>query len=221
MKYLNLRLVSTFVFCVLSFTAFSQKKWRVNGNNDSQLSGNTTNPSIGTNDDTPLIFETDGTERMRILANGDIRLGELTNNITGQAGYGTRLFFSGGPAFGPWNSDNSDPLWIARFNTSTDGSQLRINLGDNPGVACPSCVDMLNIGTLFGNQWISHMVVATNGFGSRVGVATENPLATLDVFDSLDRPQFRITQMEGSVFTDFQTTLDGYLLINPTIEIKL
>jgi hypothetical protein len=79
--------------------------------------------------------------------NGHLRLGEVVNTTTpGTKGYGKALIFSGAPdVSGFWNSDNSDPLWIARFNDADNNTQLRINIGDDPGGG-----DALVIGTTSG-----------------------------------------------------------------------
>ena len=79
--------------------------------------------------------------------NGHLRLGEVVNTTTpGTKGYGKALIFSGAPdVSGSWNSDNSDPLWIARFNDADNSTQLRINIGDDPGGG-----DALVIGTTSG-----------------------------------------------------------------------
>ncbi len=45
--------------------------------------------------------------------------------------YGNRLYFSGGPSPAGYNSGNSDPLWMARYNTASDKSEVRLNVGDN------------------------------------------------------------------------------------------
>ncbi len=75
---------------------------------------------------------------------GHVRVGLVENSPVGSAGYGKAVIFSGAPRLGTtWNNDNSDPLWIARYNTAENQSQLRINLGDDPG----SATDRLVIGT--------------------------------------------------------------------------
>jgi hypothetical protein len=67
----------------------------------------------------------------KLHVNGDVRVGPLNPSGTGSLpGFGNRLYFSGGPA-AAFDSDNSDPLWIARYNVSNDESELRMNLSDN------------------------------------------------------------------------------------------
>jgi hypothetical protein len=68
----------------------------------------------------------------RLHVGGDVRVGEL-NDVNSNAfpGYGRYLYFSGGPDNNSYNSDNSDPVWMARYNAAGDQSELRMNLGDN------------------------------------------------------------------------------------------
>lgn len=119
-----------------------------------QVTGNAgTNPAanfVGTTDGQALAFRTNNTENMRLttggslgigtttptdrlqIVNGNIRLGEI--NPTGfgvTPGFGRLLHFSGGPAGGVFDSENSDPLWLARFNNAQDETELRLNLSDN------------------------------------------------------------------------------------------
>lgn len=70
------------------------------------------------------------------VGNGDIRLGELNPVNAGTlTGFGRFLHFSGGPGNANYTSDNSDPLWLARYNVDVDQSELRLNLSDNCGQA--------------------------------------------------------------------------------------
>ena len=63
---------------------------------------------------------------------GDLRIGEVVDlNTNAFPGFGRAIHFSGGPDDNNYNSDNSDPLWLARYNTGTDQSELRLNLSDN------------------------------------------------------------------------------------------
>ncbi len=106
-------------------------------------------------------------------ADGHLRLGGL--GVGGTAGYGKALILSGAPG-----ADNTDPLWLARYNVSSDSTELRINLGDNPG----SAADRLVIGTTSGgdfNQtgtWTPQLTLDARGF---LGIGTQNPGARLEV----------------------------------------
>ncbi len=81
------------------------------------------------------------------VSGGNVRIGEFnpaTTTIPATGDYGRFLYFSGGPAMGgTWDSDNSDPLWIARYNVSDDQTEFRVSVGDNPG---PSGQDAFVVG---------------------------------------------------------------------------
>jgi hypothetical protein len=69
------------------------------------------------------------------VSSGDVRIGELNPPNTGTfPDFGRRLYFAGGPTGPTYNSENSDPIWLARFNQANDESELRLNLSDNCGV---------------------------------------------------------------------------------------
>jgi hypothetical protein len=63
-----------------------------------------------------------------INSNGDIRMGLLTEGLDNAQTYGNKLFFSGA-------LENTDPLWMARYNNGSNNSELRINIGDDLGQA--------------------------------------------------------------------------------------
>jgi hypothetical protein len=73
------------------------------------------------------------------VAFGNTRIGEVNPPGTGTfPGFGRRLIFSGGPAPGAINdSENTDPIWFARYNRGSDSTELRLNISDN----CNSNVD--------------------------------------------------------------------------------
>lgn len=64
---------------------------------------------------------------------GDIQLGATNTVVTDVPGYGNGAYFHGGPVFSGsgYDSDNSDPLWIRRYNVSDNVSELRVNIGDD------------------------------------------------------------------------------------------
>ncbi|MBA3986723.1 MAG: hypothetical protein H0X63_09160 [Flavobacteriales bacterium] len=74
MKNLNLKLVGTLAFFLLSVSAFSQN-WRIGGNNTAQLAGNP--PILGTvaGNNNPLMIHTNGTQRMIITQQGRVGIG--------------------------------------------------------------------------------------------------------------------------------------------------
>ena len=62
------------------------------------------------------------------IGGGDLRVGEI--NVAGPTApsYGRKIWFSGANAMGgQWDSDNSDPLWMARYNYGSDKSLLFLN----------------------------------------------------------------------------------------------
>jgi hypothetical protein len=76
-----------------------------------------------------------------------LRLGQSLNTTLTNANYGTALVLSGGPdVSSPYTSDNSDPLWLARYNVSDNLTELRIGIGDDPGSQ-----DKLVVGTIPSN----------------------------------------------------------------------
>lgn len=98
--------------------------WRFNGSWANTLTL-TMNQDVG-------IALTNPSDRLHV-GYGDVRIGEINPPLTGTfPGFGRRLYFSGGPAGDPINySENTDPVWMARYNVNTDMTELRLNLSDN------------------------------------------------------------------------------------------
>jgi len=97
---------------------------------------------------------------MRLAATDLIRFGEITDNDEDVAGYGMLVYFSGGPSFsaGGWDSDNSDPIWMARYNAASDDSELHINIGDNG-----EWDDRIEIGYTSGGTWYPVFYISSDG----------------------------------------------------------
>ncbi len=73
-----------------------------------------------------------GSPMDRLHVAGDIRVGIVSPVNTGLfPSYGNRITFSGGNAGPTWDSDNRDPIYLARYNVADDASELRLQLGDN------------------------------------------------------------------------------------------
>jgi hypothetical protein len=92
-----------------------------------------------------------------------VRIGEPGTGTSATAGWGEALIFSGAPPMAAfWDSDNSDPLWMARFNSAANSSELRMVIGDDGG----SPADRFVIGVMAGGTFNQGNVF--------------NPLATFD-----------------------------------------
>jgi hypothetical protein len=93
----------------------------------SQIFDNATNVGIATTSPNAKLH----------IANGDVRVGEINSNISGLPSIGRRIYLSGGSAttnpFGgpPFDSENTDFLWIARRNVQSNETELLINIGDD------------------------------------------------------------------------------------------
>ncbi len=94
-------------------------------------------------------------------------------------GWGSILAFGGGPDVSlTWPTDNSDPLWLGRYNAGSDDTELRVRIGDNPGAAN----DKFVVGVLSNDaQWHPKLSVGMDG---KVGIGTDEPYGKLSVFNS-------------------------------------
>jgi hypothetical protein len=84
----------------------------------------------------------------RNVHDGDLRIGRINDKqLTGTSSpsWGNKLYFSGALGTQSWNSENSDPLWLARYNAGNNMSYLRMSIGDDPSNA--SATDSFQIGT--------------------------------------------------------------------------
>ena len=118
----------------------------------------------------------EGSDKLRV-GGGDVRVGEINPISTPTfPGYGRKLYFSGGPSGNTWNSENSDSIWMARYNTAQDKSELRIRLGDNYN----SDNDKFSIWSQEPNNgpWHNLFTVIANGM---VGIGIPSPTQALDV----------------------------------------
>ena len=137
-------------------------------------------------------------ERMRILGGNGSTAGNVGINIKNPAsllhindgGYGTFLQFT-------------------NTLTGTLGSNgFRIGLINKYAIIMQQEAKPLYI---YVNGAIRQTILETG----LVGINTTTPATRLEVLDVALTPQFRITQTQGTVFTDFQTTSLGDLYINP------
>lgn len=93
--------------------------------------------------------------QMKLEVNGDISVGSPNPDTTTKLNsYGSKLHFLGA-------NDNSDPVWIARYNYNSDKTSLRINLSDNGNAD----QDRLEVGyTAWENStWNSNFYINSNG----------------------------------------------------------
>ncbi len=70
-----------------------------------------------------------------LVVSGDMRVGVVTQRRTLQArGFGGRFYFSGGPVTTENNDgENTDSLWMGRYNSAEGASALRLNIGESDG----------------------------------------------------------------------------------------
>ncbi|NQU54684.1 MAG: hypothetical protein HQ522_19350 [Bacteroidetes bacterium] len=136
--------------------------WAQNGSN---IYFNTGNVGIGT----------DNPQDILNVAGGNIRIGKLADDDGSTPGYGDRLYFSGGDDWPDWDSDNSDQLWMARFNAADNVSELRVGIGDDNWGD-----DKFVIGReeYDGTGWAPLMSVLGTG---NVGIGTTTPSFNLEV----------------------------------------
>lgn len=120
------------------------------------------------------------------IHDGDFRIGRINDRQftgTSSPSWGNKLYFSGALGTNSWNSENSDPLWMARYNHDNNNTFLRVSLGDDYGDGNVSN-DGFQIGTttLEGvyNPWFTFK---TDGY---FGVGTSAPTNAIDVeYDSI------------------------------------
>ncbi len=96
--------------------------------------------------------------KSRLHVSGNMRLGLINNSNNNTAGYGSKLYFSGGGDWNSYDSENSDELWISRYNAANNKSELRLNLGDDQ-----TFDDKFVVGYTNGSNWNPALTVGANG----------------------------------------------------------
>jgi hypothetical protein len=87
---------------------------------------------------------------------------------------GRAIRFEGGGTGPTFGSNNSDDMWIARYNVGEDQSELRLNFGDNYGVSPPpNTGDRFVIGA--SNLGTNFQPIMTVNSDARVGIGTLAP----------------------------------------------
>lgn len=90
---------------------------------------------------------------------GDVIISKSSVDVF-SSGYGSKLSFDYG------EEEGSDPLWMARYNTEYNKSELRINIGNETGTYS----DKFAVGyTGTDNTWVSQFEVNTSGEISLLG----------------------------------------------------
>lgn len=67
-------------------------------------------------------------------------------------------FWGGSPVGGTWDSNNSDALWLSRYNAAADQTHLRLNIGDGDDAN-----DKLDIGYVVNSSWVSKVSIGMTG----------------------------------------------------------
>jgi hypothetical protein len=114
------------------------------------------------------------------IINGSLRVGAYSGALDSM-GEGARLYLSG-------VRENSDPIWLARYNTGSDASELRVVVGDNYGASG----DKFSVGAIRYEDLLYHSVMVVTASG-RVGINTEQPQSTLAVNGTITAKQVKIT----------------------------
>ncbi len=181
-----------------------------------------------TNTTSYLIWERSGTDRARIHVNPsnffNIDVGgtdKFTIDPNGNVGIGSTtpgtLLSIGGSGTG-WNFvDNSTTTSYAKGIDLKNGGCFAINgvcIGGASGIVGSGTTGQFPYYAANGTTLTatSTVFLATTGY---VGIGTTSPMRKLDIFDTTN-PQLRLSYTSGSVYSDLQTTSDGYLHLNST-----
>lgn len=140
----------------------------------------------------------------KLELNGDFQFGPTVSCGDWVKDWGHRLWFS-------HLDDNTDPVFMARYNTELDASELRVSIGD-----CIDGRDKFSVGytDLFGFVFTPMFVVQADG---KVGIKNDNPANELDVNGTISSHNLLTS---GSIGIGTINT-DGYkLAVNGIIRAK-
>jgi hypothetical protein len=142
-----------------------------------------------------------------LTATNNLYVGDTQEGDTGIGigNYGALVYFSGAPdVAAAANNENTDIIWMGRYNVASDNSELRIGIGDN--VTAVNNDRFVVGGSSFATgsgptgSWYSKFVVTSNGY---VGIGTNSvttPSANLDI-DGTVRIRTAGTPAQGRVLT--------------------
>ena len=133
-------------------------------------------------------LQTDG-----IQSYGDLQLG----GDTPVGSWGDRLWFS-------HRDNNTDPIFMSRYNTSPDASELRVSIGDFPEGRDRFCVGHGHAAQA-GVDFTPVFVVQSD---TKVGIGTNNPMNELDVNGTVRAKEVKVE----SGWADFVFKKDYKLL---------
>lgn len=139
-----------------------------------------------------------------IQSDGDFQFGPNISYGDFVKGWGHRLWFS-------HMDDNTDPVFMARYNTGADASEIRVSIGD-----CIDNRDKFSVGftNLSGFIFSPVFVVQANG---KIGINKDNPQNELDVNGTISSDNLFTS---GSIGIG-TTNTDGYkLAVNGIIRAK-
>ncbi|WP_373125549.1 hypothetical protein [Bacteroides sp. HPS0048] len=140
----------------------------------------------------------------KLELNGDFQFGPTVSSGDWVKDWGHRLWFS-------HLDDNTDPVFMARYNTELDASELRVSIGD-----CIDGRDKFSVGftNLFGFVFTPMFVVQADG---KVGVKNDNPQYELDINGTIRSNSILVTDGNMGIGT---TNPQNKLDVNGTIRAK-
>ncbi|MGE0560376.1 MAG: tail fiber domain-containing protein [Flavobacteriales bacterium] len=143
MKHFNLKLASVFAISLFSYSTFAQQPWRVGGNSNLQLGG-MLQPTLGTNQNRPLLFETNSINRVYINQNKTPTINAFNVNTSGFVGIGEpnySVLVGGGPF---WSTQG--PFSLLHLNGQGGGQELGYRPWMQTGITFTEGFDLSYVG---------------------------------------------------------------------------
>jgi hypothetical protein len=147
-----------------------------------------------------------------LVASQELRVGiARPTGAVEAAGSGPRLVFSGGPVLNSGvGSENSDPLWMERHNRADNQTDLRVNIGDDPG----SARDRLVVGVAPGGTFNPLLTVESNGDVTASGRVTASTVSvTGTALGSYSVLASGVTPASGAFNQEFNAASDGMVVV--------